>query len=100
MLVSSLVHDLVAGPGIDFLESREVELKGLDGAHGYCPCASSFACARSASSRVRSAFLRICARCASHSARSAFVGFFFAIVFSQESFDPFKRRGDVAHVEE
>ena len=33
VLVSSLVHDLVAGPGIDFLESREVELKGLDGSH-------------------------------------------------------------------
>lgn len=33
VLASSLVHDLVAGPGIDFLESREVELKGLDGSH-------------------------------------------------------------------
>jgi class 3 adenylate cyclase len=33
VLVSSLVRDLVAGPGIDFLESREVELKGLDGPH-------------------------------------------------------------------
>ena len=33
VLVSSLVHDLVAGPGIDFLESREVELKGLEGSH-------------------------------------------------------------------
>jgi hypothetical protein len=27
------VHDLVAGPGIDFHESREVELKGLEGVH-------------------------------------------------------------------
>jgi class 3 adenylate cyclase len=33
VLVSSLVRDLVAGEGIDFLESREVELKGLEGAH-------------------------------------------------------------------
>ncbi len=35
VLVSSLVRDLVAGggPGIDFLENREVELKGLAGAH-------------------------------------------------------------------
>jgi class 3 adenylate cyclase len=33
VLVSNLVHELVAGPGIDFLESREVELKGLDGSH-------------------------------------------------------------------
>jgi class 3 adenylate cyclase len=33
VLVSNVVHDLVAGPGIDFLESREVELKGLDGLH-------------------------------------------------------------------
>jgi adenylate cyclase len=33
VLVSSVVHDLVAGPEIDFLESREVELKGLDGTH-------------------------------------------------------------------
>jgi adenylate cyclase len=33
VLVSNLVRDLVDGPGIDFLESREVELKGLDGSH-------------------------------------------------------------------
>jgi adenylate cyclase len=33
VLVSNLVRDLVAGPGVDFLESREVELKGLDGSH-------------------------------------------------------------------
>jgi hypothetical protein len=35
VLVSSLVHELVAGggPGIDFHESREVELKGHDGLH-------------------------------------------------------------------
>ena len=33
VLVSNVVHDLVAGPGIDFLESREVHLKGLDGLH-------------------------------------------------------------------
>jgi adenylate cyclase len=31
VLVSSLVHDLVAGPDIEFLERREVELKGLEG---------------------------------------------------------------------
>ena len=33
ILVSNVVHDLVARPGIDFHESREVELKGLDGLH-------------------------------------------------------------------
>jgi class 3 adenylate cyclase/ketosteroid isomerase-like protein len=35
VLVSSLVRELVAGggPGIAFLESREVELKGLEGTH-------------------------------------------------------------------
>jgi class 3 adenylate cyclase len=33
VLVSSIVHDLVAGPGIDFHQSRDVELKGLDGSH-------------------------------------------------------------------
>jgi class 3 adenylate cyclase len=35
VLVSSFVRELVAGggPGIDFLESRDVELEGLDGAH-------------------------------------------------------------------
>jgi adenylate cyclase len=33
ILVSNVVHDLVAGPGINFRESREVELKGLDGSH-------------------------------------------------------------------
>jgi len=33
VLVSSLVRDLVAGEDVDFLESREVELKGLEGSH-------------------------------------------------------------------
>ena len=33
VLVSQLVHDLVAGSGTDFLESRDVDLKGLDGSH-------------------------------------------------------------------
>jgi class 3 adenylate cyclase len=33
VLVSSVVHDLVAGSRIDFHESREVELKGLAGLH-------------------------------------------------------------------
>jgi class 3 adenylate cyclase/ketosteroid isomerase-like protein len=33
VLVSSVVHDLVSGSGIDFQESREVELKGLEGLH-------------------------------------------------------------------
>jgi class 3 adenylate cyclase len=33
VLVSNLVHELVAGPDVKFLESREVELKGLDGSH-------------------------------------------------------------------
>jgi class 3 adenylate cyclase len=33
VLVSSVVHDLVSGPGIDFQESREAELKGLEGLH-------------------------------------------------------------------
>ena len=33
VLVSNLVRELVAGPGIAFLESREVELKGLEGSH-------------------------------------------------------------------
>ncbi len=35
VLVSSLVRELVAGAGsgIAFLESRDVELKGLDGSH-------------------------------------------------------------------
>ena len=33
VLVSSIVHDLCAGHGIEFHESREVELKGLDGPH-------------------------------------------------------------------
>jgi hypothetical protein len=28
-----LVHDLVADSGIEFLESRDGELKGLDGTH-------------------------------------------------------------------
>jgi class 3 adenylate cyclase len=31
VLVSQLVHDLLAGSGVDFVESRDVELKGLDG---------------------------------------------------------------------
>jgi adenylate cyclase len=33
ILVSSIVHDLIARPGINFRESRDVELKGLDGRH-------------------------------------------------------------------
>jgi adenylate cyclase len=33
VLVSTVVRDLVAGQGIDFRESREVELKGIDGTH-------------------------------------------------------------------
>lgn len=33
VLASNLVHELVAGSGIGFLESRDVELKGLDGSH-------------------------------------------------------------------
>jgi class 3 adenylate cyclase/ketosteroid isomerase-like protein len=33
VFVSSVVHELVAGSGVDFRESREVELKGLDGLH-------------------------------------------------------------------
>ena len=31
ILVSSVVHDLVADAGIEFLEPREVVLKGIDG---------------------------------------------------------------------
>ncbi len=33
ILVSQLVHDLAEGTGIEFLGSRDVELKGLDGTH-------------------------------------------------------------------
>jgi class 3 adenylate cyclase/ketosteroid isomerase-like protein len=33
VLVSNVVHELVAGPGIGFHESREVQLKGLNGLH-------------------------------------------------------------------
>src|SRR5262245_563185 len=33
VLVSNLVHELVSGPGVRFLDSRDVELKGLDGSH-------------------------------------------------------------------
>ena len=33
ILVSSVVHDLVSGTGIEFRESRDVELKGLEGPH-------------------------------------------------------------------
>jgi adenylate cyclase len=33
VLVSNLVHELMAGPDVEFLESRDVELKGLDGQH-------------------------------------------------------------------
>lgn len=33
VLVSNLVRELVAAPGVDFLETREVELKGLEGSH-------------------------------------------------------------------
>jgi hypothetical protein len=31
--VFNVMHDLVSGPGIDFQESREVELKGLESLH-------------------------------------------------------------------
>jgi class 3 adenylate cyclase len=31
VLVSSIVSDLVRGSGVEFLESRDVELKGIDG---------------------------------------------------------------------
>ncbi|MGH2461999.1 MAG: adenylate/guanylate cyclase domain-containing protein [Candidatus Limnocylindria bacterium] len=33
VIVSSLVHDLVGDSGVTFLESRDVELKGLEGTH-------------------------------------------------------------------
>ncbi len=33
VLVSSVVHDLVAGPGIAFADTRDVELKGIEGTH-------------------------------------------------------------------
>ena len=33
MLVSSVVRELLSGSGIAFIDSREVELKGLDGSH-------------------------------------------------------------------
>ena len=33
VLVSNLVRELISRPEIDFLESREVELKGIDGSH-------------------------------------------------------------------
>ena len=33
VMVSNLVRELVAGSGVEFRESREVELKGLDGIH-------------------------------------------------------------------
>jgi adenylate cyclase len=33
VLISNLVRELVSGSGIEFTESREVELKGLDGVH-------------------------------------------------------------------
>ena len=33
VLVSNLVHELVAGSGVAFRENREVELKGLNGSH-------------------------------------------------------------------
>jgi hypothetical protein len=33
ILVSSVVKQLVAGPGVTFSEGRDVELKGLDGVH-------------------------------------------------------------------
>jgi class 3 adenylate cyclase len=33
VLVSNLVRDLVAAPGIEFIESRDVELKGFEGPH-------------------------------------------------------------------
>jgi class 3 adenylate cyclase len=37
VLVSSVVHDLVAGSGVAFDGSREVELKGLEGRHRLYP---------------------------------------------------------------
>jgi len=33
VLVSNLVRELVAGSGLSFRESREVELRGLEGSH-------------------------------------------------------------------
>jgi hypothetical protein len=33
MLVSNLARELVAGSDVEFHESREVELKGLEGSH-------------------------------------------------------------------
>ena len=33
VLVSNLVRELVSGSDIEFLESRDVELKGLEGSH-------------------------------------------------------------------
>ena len=33
VLVSSVVRELLSGSGIDLIESREVELKGIDGSH-------------------------------------------------------------------
>ena len=33
VLVSNLVRELVAGSGVTFRESREVELKGIEGSH-------------------------------------------------------------------
>jgi adenylate cyclase len=37
ILVSSVVHQLVADPDIDFLDGRDVQLKGLDGLHRLFP---------------------------------------------------------------
>ena len=62
--------------------------------------ASSLACPRSASSRVRRALARTIACRASRSARSAFVNFFFAIVYSQKPLDLGERDRYVTHVEE
>jgi len=33
VLVSNIVHELVSGSDIEFLDSRDVELKGIDGSH-------------------------------------------------------------------
>jgi class 3 adenylate cyclase len=37
ILVSSVVRQLVADPDVDFLDGRDVQLKGLDGLHRLFP---------------------------------------------------------------
>ena len=84
------------GPYLRYLEEKLGEIYGLPveaGATAYRllpsrelsreACASSFACAFSASSRVRWAFARVRSWRSRISSRSAFVSFLFAIV-SQE----------------